>query len=418
MKAMVNAGVMLGCRVLADSLNVLLFVVISRTYGPDGVGVYSYGFAVAGFVWAATVLGIEDYGVREYQRAAPSQRIALIADLVGLQLVVGAIAAVVLAIYLSLTTTDATHTFVVGALALFQFFNALAATLFVPAMAEQRMMQPAILALVTRSIAFGVASVLLLTGGASLGAALAVFPLASLLYLMGAAKSARSALGALRIEFSLPAIRQAIAAMWSFATVEILGQALARISIIVLTLQLGERAAGIYATGFKLIEVAFLPLYFLSIATYPVLCRHFNSDRPAFERLGSQLVWGTAAMSCAIALGLYFIVPLLLVPVFGPAYAGTETQIAAMAWVALVFGLEIMLGRRMFASHLHRRRATIVAAGAILCAVANVALIPYWGVLGAIWATALAYFTVISAYAISSRKPAAIGGFRQSVISP
>lgn len=418
MKAMVNAGVMLGCRVLADSLNVLLFVVISRTYGPDGVGVYSYGFAVAGFVWAGTVLGIEDYGVREYQRANPQQRVGLVADLLGLQVIVGALAAIALTIYLWFTAKDAAGTFVVCALSLFQLFNAWSATLFVPAMAEQRMMKPAILALITRSVAFGVASILLLSGRSSLQAALAMFPLAATIYLGGAARSARSALGTLRVNFSLPAIRQAIAVMWSFAAVEILGQMLARISIIVLTLQLGERAAGIYATGFKLIEVAFLPLFFLSIATYPALCRHFNLDRPAFERLSRQLIWGTAAMSCAIALGMYFIVPLLLVDVFGPEYAGTEPQIAAMALLALVFGLEITLGRRMFASHLHRRRATAVAAGAVLCAVANVVMIPYWGVLGAVCASAFAYFVVIAAYAIGSRKPAAIGSFRQSVISP
>jgi O-antigen/teichoic acid export membrane protein len=417
MKAMVNAGVMLGCRVLADSLNVLLFVVISRTYGAHGVGVYSYGFAVAGFIWAVTVLGIEDYGVREYQRAAPERRVALVADLLGLQLAVGAVAAAVLAIYLSLTATDSTGAFAVCALALFQFCNALAATLFVPAMAEQRMMRPAVTALVTRSIAFGLASILLLSGSASLGAALAMFPLAAVIYLASAARSARSMLGALRIEFSVPAIRQAIAAMWSFAAVEILGQVLARVGIIVLTLQLGERAAGIYATGFKLIEVAFLPLYFLTIATYPVLCRYFNGDRPAFDRLGSQLIWGTVGLSCAVALGMYFVVPLLLVDVFGPDYAGTEAQIAMMALLALVFGLEMMLGRRMFASHLHRRRAAIVAFGAALCAAANAALIPHWGVLGAVYATTLSYFVVISAYAIGSRKPAP-AGLQQSVISP
>lgn len=418
MKAMLNAGVMLGCRVLGDSLNVLLFVVISRTYGPAGVGVYSYGFAVATFVWAVTVLGIEDYGVREYQRASPAQRVTLVADLIGLQLAVGAVAAVVLAIYLSLTATDAAGTFIVCALALFQFCNALAATLFVPAMSVQKMMRPAVAALITRSIAFGGASILLLSGKVSLGAALAMFPLAATIYLGVAARSARSVLGALRIHFSIATIRQALAAMWSFAAVEILGQVLARISIIALTLQLGERAAGVYATGFKLVEVAFLPLYFLTIATFPSLCRHFNNDRASFERLNSQLAWGTVAMSCAIALGMYFIVPLLLVDVFGPEYAGTEAQIAAMALVALFFGLEVTLGRRMFASNLHRRRATVVAVGATTCAVANAALIPFWGVFGAIYATAFAYFAVTAAYAISSRKSAPIGGLQQSVISP
>jgi O-antigen/teichoic acid export membrane protein len=130
------------------------------------------------------------------------------------------------------------------------------------------------------------------------------------------------------------------------------------------------------------------------------------------------LLWGTIAMSGAIALGLYFIVPLLLVSVLGQGYSGTEAQIAAMAWVALVFGLEITLGRRLFASHLHRRRAIVVAAGAVMCAIANIVMIPRWGVFGAIYATAFSYFAVIAAYLFSSRRLAPAGRLQQSVMSP
>lgn len=412
MKAVINAGVMLGCRVLADSLNVVLFVVISRTFGPDGVGAYSYGFAVAGFVWAITVLGIEDYGVREYQRASVAQRVALIADLIGLQLAVGLAAVVALSIFLLSTAPGAANAFIVCALAIFQFCNAVAATLFVPAMAEQRMKKPAVMALVTRSIAFGVASLLLLTKNASLATALAVFPLAGLFYLSSATHSARQQLGALRVHVSVAAIRQALRAMWSFAAVEILGQVLARISIIVLTLQLGERAAGIYATGLKLIEVAFLPLWFFTLAAYPSLCRSFVNDRLEFDKLSNRLVWSTLLISAAIASGIYFVVPMILVPVLGQQYAGTQSLIAAMALLALLFGLEMTLGRRLFASHLHRLRASAIALGAAVCVIANVAMVRYWGVLGAVYATTLAYFFVTGLYFVNSRKPLMAGAFR------
>jgi O-antigen/teichoic acid export membrane protein len=418
MKAMANAGVMLGCRVLADSLNVVLFITISRVFGPQGVGVYSYGFAVAGFVWAATVLGVDEYGLREYQRAAAVQRRSLIADLLGLQLGVGCLAFGSVALYLWVTKPTASIAFIVSALALYQFLNALAATLFVPAMAEQRMMRPALIALIARSLAFGVASVLLFTGAVSLALSLAIFPVAGLFYVVNAAISARVHLNGLGVHFSAAAMRRAIGEMWSFATVEILGQVLARISIVVLTLRLGEQAAGVYATGLKLIEVAFLPLWFLTLAAYPALCRSFMNDTAAFVRQGHQLLWVTLALSVLVALGMYLVVPLILVPVLGPSYAGTQELIAAMALIALMYGPEIGLGRYLFASHLHTVRAAIIAAGALLCVVANLVLVGKLAVWGAVYATALAYFVVNALYLFHLRKPIAGRLLSSPAVSP
>jgi O-antigen/teichoic acid export membrane protein len=396
MKAMSNAGVMLACRVLADSLNVVLFVLVSRILGPAGVGVYSYGFAVAGFVWAATVLGIEDYGVREYQRTAPAQRSALIGDLLGLQLTVAVIAFVAVGIYLQITPSDQQTTMVVWALVVHQVCSAIGVTLFVPAMAEQRMAQPAVTALVTRSLAFGGASVLLAIQAAPLSVAMLAFPLTAVVYVGAAVRSARSFLGSVAPHFAWPAIRGAVLSMWSFAAVEMLGQLLARISVIVLTLRLGGDTTGVYATGLKLIEVAFLPLWFLTIAAYPSLCQHFISNQPQFKMLGTQLTWITVAFTAAVSVGLYVVVPILLVPVFGESFAGTQPIIALMALLAAVYGLEITLGRILFASNLNRRRAAAVGIGAVVCTVLNFVLIPMLAVRGAIYATTVAYALVIA----------------------
>src|SRR5262245_58768381 len=91
MQASINATGMLLCRMAADGLNVILFVVISRLFGPEGIGAYAYGFAVATLVYAVTILGIEQYAVREYQHASATQRSRLIGELLGLQSCVGAL---------------------------------------------------------------------------------------------------------------------------------------------------------------------------------------------------------------------------------------------------------------------------------------------------------------------------------------
>src|SRR3984957_18029658 len=56
------------CRLTGDVLNLLLFVLISRQFGPAGVGAYSYGFAIATFAFVIGCLGIEEYGLRQFAR--------------------------------------------------------------------------------------------------------------------------------------------------------------------------------------------------------------------------------------------------------------------------------------------------------------------------------------------------------------
>ncbi len=68
------------CRISADVLNFLLFLVVSRRFGPEGMGEYGYGFALAGLVYYAATLGIDEYGVREYSRLPVERRPTLISS--------------------------------------------------------------------------------------------------------------------------------------------------------------------------------------------------------------------------------------------------------------------------------------------------------------------------------------------------
>jgi len=88
-----------------------------------------------------------------------------------------------LAAYLSLTQPSATTLTMVGALGIYQITAAIVATLFIPAMAAQRMLWPALAELSARTIAFAVAGCAIYVGHASLAFALLGFPLAAAFWL-------------------------------------------------------------------------------------------------------------------------------------------------------------------------------------------------------------------------------------------
>jgi hypothetical protein len=163
-----NASWLLVGRVGADLLNFVLFLIVSRQFGPHGMGIYAYGFAIAGFVYSATTLGIDEYGIREYTRRAVDRRAGLLADLLGSQTCIAAVAVIALAAYLFATAPTPEVLTIVLALTAYQLCSAFASTLFVPAMAEQRMLWPALVILLCRALGLAIAAPLILIAHAPL----------------------------------------------------------------------------------------------------------------------------------------------------------------------------------------------------------------------------------------------------------
>lgn len=395
-----NALVLLACRVGADLLNFVLFLVVSRRFGPEGTGEYGYAFALAGLIYYAATLGIDEYGVREYNYRVPERRPSLIADLLGAQVCIALIVILLLIGYLQITRPAPDTLAIIVCMTLYQLGAAFSATLFVPAMAEQRMMAPAFINLLGRGSAFVVTATLMMGFDFSLRQASVAFAGGGLLMFVLALRSAASFDVRLRPNLSAQVVLEGARALWSFAAVGLLGQLLNRIGVIALSLQIGQAAAGIYTTGLKLVEVACLPLVFLGVAAYPRLCQAYASST-AFHKLARQALAVGVLLALVLAVAMYFAVPPLLVPVLGQRFAGTEAVIATMAAIVLAQGIEIVLGRLMLSANLNVARAVRMMVGTIVCVLLTVVFAPAFGIEAAIAALVASYLLVDAMYSSS-----------------
>jgi len=388
-----NASWLLVGRVGADLLNFVLFLIVSRQFGPHGMGIYAYGFAIAGFVYSATTLGIDEYGIREYTRRAADHRAGLLADLLGSQTCIAVVAMIALAAYLFATAPTTETLTIVLALTTYQLCSAFASTLFVPAMAEQRMLWPALVILLCRALGLAIAAPLILIVHAPLHIATLAVGVSGVLTALLAAASARSHVSTLRLHISLSALRQNVRTLWSFAATDVMSQVFTRIGVIALALLVSEQAAGIYAAGLKLVEMACLPLLFLGRAAYPSLSRAFR-ELHEFQRIGRHaLAWGfgIAALS---AIALAVATPSLLVPMLGPGFAGSEPELMAMAALMFVQGIEIVLGRLLLSANLNVARAAWTSIGACVCVALTLATARTYGVEAVIASVVLSYLLV------------------------
>src|SRR5690606_13120756 len=128
----------------------------------------------------------------------------------------------------------------------------------------------------------------------------------------------------------------------------------------------------------------FLPLWFLGVAMYPRLCRTRLELSPEFAKLARMLLFAAVAMTLIVVATVRWLVPPLLVPVLGPAFDGAQPAIAAMVSIASLYGVEIALGRILYAHGLQHVRATAMTAGAAACVVLSALAAPRMGIAGVI----------------------------------
>jgi O-antigen/teichoic acid export membrane protein len=403
MRVTTNASWLIVCRVGSDFLSLLLFVVISRSFGPAGIGEFSYGFAIATLLLVIATLGIDSFGVREYSQIAPANRSTWMAELLGTQIVVVAMAVSGLFVYLLLTRAAASTWVVVAALTSYQVLVALARTLFIPAISAQQMVGPAVLDLICRATAVGVAVFLIKSSATSVAWALVGFPLAGVLLLVVAAMSAFRQDTKLGIKISRNALHKIGLALWSYAAAELIAQIFARIGLFVLAIESGVAATGLYAAGLKLLELACMPLVFLGVAAYPRLIQQHGANPAAFRNLANRLLWVMVLTSGGIAWGLYYVAPALVIPILGAKFVGTESVVRAMAAVAVVQAAEAIMWPVLLAAGLQIARLRAISAATLLSLALNVLLIPRFGVNGAILASFLSLLTIVFLFCLPLR---------------
>jgi O-antigen/teichoic acid export membrane protein len=146
----------------------------------------------------------------------------------------------------------------------------------------------------------------------------------------------------------------------------------------------------------RLIETALVPLGFFGLALYPRLSQLFATDQIAFRRTAAPMIWAMFIAGLVVAWGLYFVAPILLVPVLGERFASAEPLMQIMSVLALVTAIEAGLGRTLLSADKQVSRAIFIAVGGVVSLGLNVALVPLLDVDGAVLAGTGGYLVIIA----------------------
>jgi len=390
-RAASNAAWLVGARITGDAVNVILMVVLARRFGPAGYGQYAYGFAVATFVYYFLNPSLDQFAVRECTRLPPEGRRRLIGSLLGLQLGVAVIVAAGLLGFLWLTRATFEITAITLILSLYQGSAAVSWTLFMPALADQRMALAALAEPLCRILSILGAIVVVAGFAAPLPLALAFFPAGGLVMLGLGIWSARTHVGRFPIRITWSETRRSIGILWPFAGAEIAYQVWARADLILVTQFLGLQATGIYASAVKFFETATVPIPLAGLAAYPLLSRSAPTGERGLPKGSDRVFAGMLALGFVISWALWFVAPLVLVPLLGTRFTPAAELLKYLAPAALMVAVEHTSGRILVAANAQKTRFHVLAISAGCKFVLAAALIPILGLPGAVLAWIVAW---------------------------
>ncbi|CAN5612347.1 flippase [soil metagenome] len=373
----------------------IVTVYLARVLGPEGFGIIGFGTALLAYFTLALSLGLDTLGTREIAR--DQSRVAfftghILAIRLALLLLTGSL--YVGAVYLLVDSSEARLVLYVLGLSLLGH----AITLEWVYVGVERMG-----VLATRNVLAGIVSVVVMLlfvrtsddivwGAAAISA--------------GVVTAALWVLISFRKDFGLPALTVDFSEWGRLLRPAIpIGASAVMIAVyhyidqIMLGLMRGEAEVGIYTAAYRIMVAAVAPAAILFNAFLPTLSKAIG-NLAAMQQNMKQYATVMAAIGLPIMVAGVLMAPGGIRLLYGPDYAQAEpVMVVLMLSVGLIF-VNMTLGNPLLAWDKQRVYFFAIAAGAVANVGLNLALIPFFGPMGAAWATVSSEAVVLLGLAI------------------
>lgn len=192
--------------------------------------------------------------------------------------------------------------------------------------------------------------------------------------------------------------------VWPFAIFSILTVIYSQIAIIMLSVLKTNIEVGLYSVAFNSVVVFLILADIVASSALPALSKIVNEK--AFGNLSKKLILILFLAGIFLAVILFFSADPLLKLIFGREFARSVLAFKIMVWILPLRFMNYLFGVSLIAADLQKKRLTAATICAIFSIVANLILIPYFGLLGAAVATLLTEIVLFFFYFVFYKKAA------------
>lgn len=381
-----------------DFFTFVLFVVLSRKFGQEGIGQYSFALGLGGFFALCADFGLYNFSIKEISRHKDSREDYL-QIIFSLRAVQSLIILILLLVIIPILPFSYGTKFIIIILGIYLITYIIIDGFSAVFIAYEKMHLAAMMEMTVKTITASSAIVISLLGGSIINALL-MFPIMSILQLLIVIRISRKVIGKITLSFSFKSLLNTFKQTITFGTTDLLLQIYLRIDIVLIGFLLGESSAGLYNVGYRVVFFLLLIPKFASIALFPIVSQLFRDSRFEFDKMYNKSLNMMIVIGLPISAGLLLIAPEFIGLVFGVEFTGSSTVLRILSNLFLLNCLSQIMDIFLMASDQQTARAKIQWVATLVCILSNLVFIRLFNIEGSAIAVVLSSLLLLILYAL------------------
>jgi O-antigen/teichoic acid export membrane protein len=377
-----NFGTLTGVRIASDLFTFAFFVALSRVYGQEGLGQYSFAMALTGLFALFGDFGLTNLTIKEASRR-PEQVRDTLGRILALRLLLSLASLAVLLAALPFLPLGESGRWVVLLVGAYQLAYRISNGFTAVFVARERMAPVALLEFGLR-VASSLVGVAVAFLGGSLVLAVAALPVCTALETLVAFRLVARRHGAPRLRFERAGLVATAREAAPYGVSGVLFQLQSRVDVFLLGLILGVAASGVYNAAYRVVFLASYLTYYAGVALFPAATRLFEQGREELVRLYRATLRGFLLVAVPAAAGVALLAPELVALVYGPEFEASAPALRGLAALLVLSGLKNFLGFFLMSCDRQVERVRSQGWAAGFNVLAHLSLIPLFGVQGAV----------------------------------
>jgi O-antigen/teichoic acid export membrane protein len=363
-----------GGRVLGEGFTFLMFVVLSRTFGLEGIGQYSFAMGFTCFFAVFCDFGLYYMAVKEFSQHDNSLG-ASYGRMISLRLILSAAVYGLLLLTLYFLPFSRDFKLIIALIGAYRSMQQLiggATAIFVAR--EKTQITGAIEASLKAAAALAVISIAM--AGGTLVAALASLPAVAGGQIIVSYALVSKNYGRPLLAVSVSSLMKTLRQTLPYGLSELFTQLYWRTDVVLLGFLLGAEAVGVYNVANRVVLFLIFIPQFASLSLLPVASRLYKNSKKDFELFYQQSFNLVVLIGLPISAGLWLVSPGLIKLVFGEAFAESSTVLRVLTGLLFLRLLSCTLGVFLMSCDRQIERTKGHWTVACLNVIANLVLIP------------------------------------------
>ena len=388
-------------KVLGDCFTFLLFVVLSRVFGKEGIGQYSFAIAFGGFFAVFADFGLYNLSIKEVSR--DTGRVGeYYSNIFMLRLSLAVVASVLLFALVLLIPFPADTKLIVALVGLYLIIFTVMDGFSAIFIACEDMHLASLMEFTFKAATSFMGIVIAFTTH-SLLAVIVMLPAVTFAQLLAAYVIMNRKYQKLTLSYSgltdTATLREAVPYVLS----ELLRQLSTRLDVVFLGFLIGAAAAGIYNVGYRVIFLLQFFPYYVGVALFPLASRLFVTAPEELNTLYNRSLNITILIGLPASCGLSLISNDLVLTIFGDTFLESVSILRILAGLLFLACMRYIMGTFLTSSDRQPKRTKSLWIAAVANALGNAILIPTVGIIGAAVATLFSEALLVFLFATQLR---------------